>query len=166
MRTAGSQVERSSLCGAVACRALCSLKRFSLPEVYVSMNSPRYAFDINFPPLLQIEFAGQADTGHTDRLTEGQTYSATVWQPVSRSASQPVGSCRRHLARNFYSPLGLIWSRSAVDSPSSRRRSTLPEYLLCFIFCALLLFSLYIYLYDFHRLSPYGLKECDSRSYA
>lgn len=117
MRTAGSQVERSSLCGAVACRALCSLKRFSLPEIYVSMNSPRYAFDINFPPLLQIEFAGQADTGHTDRRTEGQTYSATVWQPVSRSASQPVGSCRRHLARNFYSPLGLIWSRSAVDSP-------------------------------------------------
>lgn len=119
MRTAGSQVERSSLCGAVACRALCSLKRFSLPEIYVSMNSPRYAFDINFPPLLQIEFAGQADTGHTDRRTEGQTYSATVWQPVSRSASQPVGSCRRHFARNFYSPLGLIWSRSAVDSPRS-----------------------------------------------
>lgn len=94
MRTAGSQVERSSLRGDVACRALCSLKRFSLPEIYVSMNSPRYAFDINFPPLLQIEFAGQADTGHTDRPTEGrlegQTYSATVWQPVSRSASQPV----------------------------------------------------------------------------
>lgn len=102
----------------------------------------------------------------TDGRIEGQTYSATVWQPVSRSASQPVGSCRRHLTRNFYSPLGLIWSRCAVDFPSSRRRSTLPEYLLCFIFCALLLFSLYIYLYDFHRLSPYGLKECDSRSYA
>lgn len=174
MRTAGSQVERSSLCGAVGCRGLCSLKRFSLPEIYVSMNSPRYAFDINFPPLLQIEFAGQADTGHTDRQTdrqadqhtEGQTYRETVWQPVSRSASQPVGSCRRHLARNFYSPLGLIWSRSAADSPSPRPRSTLSEYLLCFIFCALLLFSLYIHLYDFHRLSPYGLKVCDSRSHA
>lgn len=89
MRTAGSQVERSSLCGAVACRALCSLKRFSLPEIYVSMNSPRYAFDINFPPL-QIEFAGQADTGHTDRRTDVQRVRLTARQSGSQSVALPV----------------------------------------------------------------------------
>lgn len=90
MRTAGSQVERSSLCGAVACRALCSLKRFSLPEIYVSMNSPRYAFDINFPPLLKIEFAGQADTGHTDRRTDVQRVRLTARQSGSQSVALPV----------------------------------------------------------------------------
>lgn len=92
-----------------------SLKRFSLSVIYVSMNFADYAFDINSRTLLEIEFA----VWPSGRLAVWPSGSLAVCQSVS----QPFRSCRRHLARNFYSPLGLIWSRSSD--------ATICEYLLC-----------------------------------